>query len=71
MKRWCFQKCVLGLLGQAEGQQEKRPSRNSEQHTDDIELYEVVLERLGRGACISPRRIDASLLALPDAPQED
>ena len=62
----------MGCVGsQTERQQKKRPSRNGEQHADDIELHKVVLESLGRGTCVGPRRIDASLLALPNAPQEN
>ena len=61
----------MGCVGsQTERQQKKRPSRNGEQHADDIKLHKVVLESLGRGTCVGPRRIDASLLALSDAPQE-
>lgn len=59
------------VRGQTKWQQEKRPPGNGEQHADDIELHKIVLECLDHRTCVGPSRINASLLALPDAPQED
>jgi hypothetical protein len=62
---------VRRVSGQTEWQQEKRPPRDGEQHANDIELHKVVLVRLPLGTSVRSGRIDASLFAFSDAPEED